>query len=63
MPLAEAIELIHGNGRGITASELVHQMRIDSGTASRIIEALIRKGFLRTSAQRHDAEEVYDPVQ
>ncbi|MBC8096676.1 MAG: hypothetical protein H7Y43_12775 [Akkermansiaceae bacterium] len=63
LPVAEAIELIHGNGRGITASELVHQMRVDRATAERIIAALIRKGFLRTSAQRHDAEEVYDPVQ
>ncbi|HEY9509324.1 MAG TPA: MarR family transcriptional regulator [Verrucomicrobiae bacterium] len=63
LPLAEAIELIHGNGRGITASELVHQMRVDRATATRIIDALIRKGFLRTSAERHEAEEVYDPVQ
>ncbi|HLP78317.1 MAG TPA: hypothetical protein VK327_15535 [Candidatus Paceibacterota bacterium] len=63
LPLAEAIELIHSRGRGITASELVHQMRVDRETADRIIAALIRKGFLRTSAQRHDAEEVFDPVQ
>jgi hypothetical protein len=63
LPLAEAIELIHGSGRGITASELVHQMRVDRGTADRIIQALIRKGFLRTSGERHEAEEVFDPVQ
>jgi hypothetical protein len=63
LPLSEAIELIHGSGRGITASELVHQMRVDRGTADRIIEALIRKGFLRTSGERHEAEEVFDPVQ
>jgi len=63
LPLQEAIDLIHGNGRGITASELVHLMRVDRATAERIIEALIRKGFLRTSSQRHQAEEVFDPVQ
>jgi hypothetical protein len=63
LPIAEAIELIHSSGRGITASELVHQMRVDRATAERIIAALIRKGFLRTSAERHEAEEVYDPVQ
>lgn len=63
LPIGEAIELIHGNGRGITASELVHQMRVDRATAERIIAALIHKGFLRTSTQRHEAEEVYDPVQ
>ena len=32
-------------------------------TANRIIQALIRKGFLRTSAQRNEAEEVFDPMQ
>ena len=63
LPLPEAIELIHSRGRGITASELVHMMRVDKPTANRIIQALIRKGFLRTSADRDEAEEVFDPVQ
>jgi len=63
LPLPEAIELIHGRGRGITASELVHLMRVDKPTANRIIQALIRKGYLRTSADRDQAEEVFDPVQ
>ena len=63
LPLAEAIDLIHSRGRGITASELVHLMRVDGATANRIIQALIRKGFLRTSADRDQAEEVFDPVQ
>jgi hypothetical protein len=63
LPLAEAIELIHGSGRSITASELVHKMRVDRSTADKIIQALIRKGFLRTSADRSQTEEVFDPVQ
>lgn len=63
LPIPEAIELIHGRGRGITASELVHLMRVDRATADRIIQTLVRKGFLRTSAQRDEAEEVFDPVQ
>jgi len=63
LPLPEAIELIHGRGRGITASELVHLMRVDKPTANRIIQALIRQGYLRTAADRDAAEEVFDPVQ
>jgi hypothetical protein len=63
LPIPQAIELIHGRGRGITASELVHLMRVDKPTADRIVQALIRKGFLRTSAKRNEAEEVFDPVQ
>lgn len=63
LPLEEAIEIIHTRGKGITASELVHEMRVDRVTANRIIDALLRKGFLRSSAQRSDAEEVFDPVQ
>lgn len=62
LPLTEAIELIHSRGQGITASELVHLMRVDKPTADRIIQALIRKGFLRTSSDRGKAEEVFDPV-
>lgn len=62
LPLAEAIELIHSQGQGITASELVHLMRVDKSTANRIIQALVRKGHLRTSADRGKAEEVFDPV-
>ena len=63
LPLPEAINLVHGRGRGITASELVHLMRIDRVTADRIIQRLIEKGFLRTSATGSHAEEVFDPVQ
>ena len=63
LPLPEAINLVHGRGRGITASELVHLMRIDRVTADRIIQRLIEKGFLRTSVDRSQAEEVFDPVQ
>jgi DNA-binding MarR family transcriptional regulator len=63
LPLPEAINLVHGRGRGITASELVHLMRVDRVTANRIIQRLIEKGFLRTSADRTQAEEVFDPVQ
>ena len=63
LPVAEANDLIHSRGRGITASELVHLMRVDRTTADRIIQRLIEKGFLRTSADRTQAEEVFDPVQ
>lgn len=64
LPLEEANELIHRRGRGITESELVHEMRVDRATAQRIITALIRKGFLRTSADRaSQTEEVFEPVQ
>jgi len=63
LPLKEAIDLIHGRGRGITASELVHQMRVDRLTADRILQRLIEKGFLRISSNGAQAEEVFDPVQ
>ena len=62
LPLTEAIDLIHGRGRGITASELVHLMRVDLVTADRIIQRLIEKGFLRTSTESTQAEPVFDPV-
>ena len=62
LPLAEAIDLVHGRGRGITASELVHLMRVDRTTADRIIQRLIEKGFLRTSTESTQAEPVFDPV-
>ena len=63
LPLDEAIELIHRRSTGITASEIVHEMRVDRATAERIIQGLIRKGFLRTSAESHSrTEEVFDPV-
>lgn len=63
LPLEEAIELIHQRGRGITESELVHDMRVDRATATRIIGALIAKGFLRrASAQSGVTEEVFEPV-
>lgn len=63
LPLAEAIEIIHTRGKGITASELVHEMRVDLATAQRIIDALLQKGFLRSTSNRSHAEEVFEPVQ
>jgi uncharacterized membrane protein len=63
LPLDEALELIHERGRGITESELVHDMRVDGPTATRIIGALIAKGFLRRASAQGDAtEEVFEPV-
>ena len=63
LPVTEAIEIIHQNGKeGITASELVHLMRVDRLTANRIIAVLMEKGFLKSSSRRNDAEEVFDAV-
>ena len=62
LPLHEALEIIHQRGRGITASELVHEMRVDRITADRMIDALVQKGFLHSSANRDAAEEVFEPV-
>lgn len=61
LPLAEALELIHQRGRGITEAELVHEMRVDRATAGRIIAVLIRQGFLRR-ASTVNTEEVFEPV-
>jgi len=63
LPLEEALEIVHNRGQGITASELVHEMRVDRLSADRIIAALLRKGFLRSSANAGTAEEVFEPVQ
>lgn len=62
LPLDEALEIIHQRGEGITASELIHQMRVDRVTANRMIEVLIQKGFLRSTAERSNAEPVFDAV-
>ncbi len=63
LPLNEALELIHERGRGVTESEIVHDMRVDRPTAGRIINALIAKGFLRRATeQAGHAEEVFEPV-
>jgi len=63
LPLAEAIDLIHERGRGVTESELVHDMRVDRTTAARIVRALIAKGFLRRPTdQSSHTEEVFEPV-
>ena len=63
LPLDEALELIHERGRGVTESEIVHDMRVDRPTAGRIIRALIAKGFLRRATeQAGHAEEVFEPV-
>lgn len=64
LPIEEAVELIHRRGRGVTESEIVHEMRVDKPTARRIIEALIQKGFLRRSVHpESQVEEVFEPVQ
>src|SRR5262245_804281 len=62
LPLDEALEIIHQRGRGITASELVHEMRVDRVTADRMINALVQKGFLRSSANGDALDEVFEPV-
>ena len=63
LPLDEALELVHRKGRGITESEIVHDMRVDRLTAQRIIAALITKGFLRRAADQASAtDEVFEPV-
>ena len=62
LPLDAALDLVHRKGRGITESELVHDMRVDRATAQRIIAALIRKGFLRRGADQSSADEVFEPV-
>ena len=63
LPLNEALELIHERGRGVTESEIVHDMRVDRPTAGRIINALIAKGFLRRATEQAGrAEEVFEPV-
>jgi len=63
LPLNQALELIHEHGRGVTESEIVHEMRVDRPTAARIIRALIAKGFLRRGADSAShTEEVFEPV-
>ena len=63
LPIAEALEIIHRRGRGISASELIHEMRVDKVTANRILDALLQKGFLRSSSGNTNAEEVFEVVQ
>ena len=62
LPVTEAIEILHQRGQGITASELIHLMRVDRVTADRIIAVLLEKGFLKSSAKRNEAEQVFDVV-
>jgi hypothetical protein len=62
LPIAEAIEILHQRNDGITASELIHLMRVDRITADRIIAVLVEKGFLKSSAKRNEAEQVFDVV-
>ncbi|MEI6085663.1 MAG: hypothetical protein WCS70_15370 [Verrucomicrobiota bacterium] len=63
LPLEEALDLVHRKGRGITESELVHDMRVDRATARRILDGLIAKGFLRRGSDQSGAtEEVFEPV-
>ena len=63
LPLDIALELVHRKGRGITESEIVHDMRVDRVTAQRIVAALIQKGFLRRGTDQSSAtEEVFEPV-
>ena len=63
LPMDEALEIIHRRGRGISASELIHEMRVDRVTANRIIDVLLQKGFLRANSGNTNAEEVYEVVQ
>ena len=54
---------MHRKGRGITESEIVHDMRVDRPTARRILDGLIAKGFLRRGSDQSGAtEEVFEPV-
>ena len=63
LPVEEALDLVHRKGRGITESELVHDMRVDRTTAHRILEALIAQGFIRRGTEQTGAsEEVFEPV-
>jgi hypothetical protein len=62
LPLEEALDLVHRKGRGVTESEVVHDMRVDRPTAQRILAALIRKGFLRRTTQTAATDEVFEPV-
>ena len=63
LPLEEALDLVHRKGRGLTESELVHDMRVDRTTAHRVLEALIAKGFVRRGTDQAGAtEEVFEPV-
>lgn len=62
LPVTEAIEILHQRNDGITASELIHLMRVDRLTADRIIAVLVEKGFLKSSARRSEAEQVFDVV-
>jgi hypothetical protein len=62
LPVTEAIEILHQRHEGITASELIHLMRVDRVTADRIIAILLEKGFLKSSAKRSEAEQVFDVV-
>ena len=63
LPVEEALELVHRKARGITESEIVHDMRVDRLTAQRLIAALIAKGFLRRAADQSSAtDEVFEPV-
>ena len=62
LPITEAIEILHQRGQGITASEIIHLMRVDRVTADRIIAVLVEKGFLKSSARRDETEQVFDVV-
>ena len=63
LPLDEALDLVHRKGRGVTESEIVHDMRVDRVTARRLIDELIRQGFLRRATEQASAtEEVFEPV-
>lgn len=62
LPLEEALDLVHRKGHGITESEIVHDMRVDRVTAQRIINALMRKGFLRRGSGQSTSEEVFEAV-
>jgi hypothetical protein len=62
LPINEALDLIHRRGQGITASEIVHEMRVDKGTADQIMQVLLRKGFVRSSRSGGTTEESFEPT-
>lgn len=62
LPIHEALDLVHRRGRGITASEIVHEMRVDKVTAEQIIQVLLRKGFVRSSRSEGTTEESFEPT-
>ena len=47
LPLLEVTDIVHDTTKRVTASELVHLMRIDSETARRVLTKLLNLGIVR----------------